>query len=38
MNVPLPFQDAAHAFWVIIVAMLGIVVGVAVFFRRRGWL
>jgi magnesium transporter len=38
MNVTLPFQDAAHAFWVIIIAMLAIVIGVAAFFRRRGWL
>ena len=38
MNVPLPFENAAHAFWVIIAVMLAIVVAVAAFFRRRGWL
>jgi magnesium transporter len=38
MNVHLPFQDAQHAFWVIIAAMLAVVVGVAALFRRRGWL
>jgi magnesium transporter len=38
MNVKLPFEDWPHAFWIIIVAMLAVVVGVATFFRRRGWL
>ncbi len=38
MNVPLPFENAAHAFWVIIAVMLAIVIAVAAFFRRRGWL
>jgi magnesium transporter len=38
MNVHLPWEDSPHAFWVIIGAMLAIVVGVSVFFRRRGWL
>jgi magnesium transporter len=38
MNVQLPFEHAAHAFWVIIAVMLAIVIAVAAFFRRRGWL
>ncbi len=38
MNVHLPFEDSQYAFWIIIAAMLAIVVGVAAFFRRRGWL
>jgi len=38
MNVPVPAQEGAHAFWIIIGAMLAIVIGVAAFFRRRGWL
>jgi magnesium transporter len=38
MNVHLPFEDSQNAFWIIIAAMLAVVVGVAFFFRRRGWL
>ncbi len=38
MNVHLPFEDSRNAFWIIIAAMLAVVVGVALFFRRRGWL
>ena len=38
MNVPVPAQQGAHAFWIIIVVMFGMVVAVAAFFRRRGWL
>jgi magnesium transporter len=38
MNVHLPFEDSQYAFWIIIGAMFAIVVGVAAFFRRRGWL
>src|SRR4051812_2610507 len=38
MNVELPWEDAPHAFWIILAAMLAIVIGVATFFRRRGWL
>ncbi len=38
MNVHLPFEDSRYAFWIIIGAMLAIVVGVAAFFKRRGWL
>jgi magnesium transporter len=38
MNVHLPFESWSSAFWIIIGAMLGILIGVAVIFRRRGWL
>ena len=38
MNVHVPFEESRHAFWIIIVVMFGIVVAVAAFFRRRGWL
>jgi magnesium transporter len=38
MNVPVPAEHGAHAFWIIIAVMLAIVVAVAAFFRRRGWL
>ena len=38
MNVHLPFEDSRNAFWIILAAMLAIVIGVALFFRRRGWL
>src|SRR5215207_5169416 len=38
MNVHLPFEDSQNAFWIILAAMLAVVVGVAAFFRRRGWL
>jgi magnesium transporter len=38
MNVHVPFEESPHAFWVIIAIMLAIVVAVAAFFRRRGWL
>jgi magnesium transporter len=38
MNVHVPFEASPHAFWVIIALMFAIVVAVAAFFRRRGWL
>lgn len=38
MNVHLPFENWSYAFWIIVSVMLGIVVTVAVWFRRRGWL
>jgi magnesium transporter len=38
MNVHLPWEDSPHAFWIILAAMVAIVVSVAYFFRRRGWL
>jgi magnesium transporter len=38
MNVEVPGQGSIHAFWVIMVVMFAVLVGVALFFRRRGWL
>jgi len=38
MNVKVPGEHSLHAFWVIIVVMFAVLVGVALFFRRRGWL
>jgi magnesium transporter len=38
MNVKVPGQGSIHAFWVIMVVMFAVLVGVALFFRRRGWL
>ena len=38
MNVHLPWEESPHAFWIILAAMLAIVIAVAAFFRRRGWL
>jgi magnesium transporter len=38
MNVKVPGEGSIHAFWVIIVVMFAVLVGVALFFRRRGWL
>src|SRR4051794_33046106 len=38
MNVPVPGEGSIHAFWIIMVAMIGVMVGVAAFFRRRRWL
>ncbi len=38
MNVHLPFEDNQYAFWIILGTMVAVVVGVAAFFRRRGWL
>ncbi len=38
MNVHLPFEDWRHAFYIIVGTMLAIVIGVVLFFRRRGWL
>ena len=35
---PRPVRGLPHAFWIIIGAMLAIVIAVAAFFRRRGWL
>jgi len=36
--VHLPWEGSPHAFWIILAAMLAIVIAVATFFRRRGWL
>jgi magnesium transporter len=38
MNVKVPGEGSIHAFWIIMGAMLAVVIGVAAFFRRRGWL
>jgi CorA-like Mg2+ transporter protein len=38
MNVIFPGESSPQAFWVILVAMLLILVGMIAFFRRRGWL
>src|ERR1700710_1550828 len=38
MNTGVPGEGSIHAFWVIIVVMFAVLVGVALFFRRRGWL
>jgi magnesium transporter len=39
MNVHVPGQDGDMTpFWIILAVMLAVVVGVAAFFRRRGWL
>jgi magnesium transporter len=38
MNVKVPGEGSIHAFWIIMVVMFAVVVGVALFFRRRGWL
>jgi magnesium transporter len=38
MNVKVPGEGSIHAFWVIMVVMFAVLVSVALFFRRRGWL
>ena len=39
MNVHVPGQDGDMTpFWIILAVMLAVVIGVAAFFRRRGWL
>jgi magnesium transporter len=38
MNVKVPGEGSIHAFWVIMAVMFAVLVGVALFFRRRGWL
>ena len=39
MNVHVPGQDTDMTpFWIILAVMLAVVIGVAAFFRRRGWL
>jgi magnesium transporter len=38
MNVRVPGQDSVVAFWIVIAAMFGILVGMVAYFRRRGWL
>jgi magnesium transporter len=38
MNVGVPGQGSIHAFWVTIIVMLSVLVGMVLWFRRRGWL
>ena len=38
MNVRVPFENSPHAFSIIIVGMVAVMVTIAVFFRNRGWL
>ena len=38
MNVHVPGEQDIHAFWIIMGVMVVVLVGVVVFFRRRGWL
>src|SRR5690349_12337682 len=38
MNTGLPGEHSIHAFWIIMVVMLCVLVGIALFFRRRRWL
>ena len=38
MNVKVPGEGSIHAFWVIMVVMLGVLVSMLAFFRKRGWL
>ena len=38
MNVGVPGERSIHAFWVIIGVMVGVLVSMLVFFRKRGWL
>jgi magnesium transporter len=38
MNVRVPGEGNAAAFWVIVAVMVGILVSLVAYFRRRGWL
>jgi magnesium transporter len=38
MNVGVPGEGSSAAFWAIIVAMVALLVGMGLYFRRRGWL
>ena len=38
MNVKVPGEGSIHAFWIIMLVMFAVIVGVAAFFRRRKWL
>jgi magnesium transporter len=38
MNVRVPGQNNLAAFWIVIGAMFAMLVGLVVYFRRRGWL
>jgi magnesium transporter len=38
MNVRVPGQGSIHAFWIIVGAMVAMLLGLLVYFKRRGWL
>jgi magnesium transporter len=38
MNVGIPGENTETAFWVVIVSMLALLVGMIGYFRKRGWL
>lgn len=38
MNVGVPGEGSIHAFWVIMAVMVGVLVSMLAFFRKRGWL
>ncbi|HEY7464687.1 MAG TPA: magnesium transporter CorA family protein [Candidatus Limnocylindria bacterium] len=38
MNVPVPGEGSAGTFWLIMVVMAALLVGMVLYFRRRGWL
>jgi magnesium transporter len=38
MNVGIPGEGSREAFWIIIGAMVGLLTGMLLFFRKRGWL
>jgi magnesium transporter len=38
MNVGVPGKDTVHAFWAVIGFMLGVLIAMVLWFRRRGWL
>jgi magnesium transporter len=38
MNTGVPGEGSIHAFWIVISVMLAVLVGMVLWFRRRGWL
>jgi magnesium transporter len=38
MNVRVPGEGSLHAFWIVVVSMIVMLVAMLLFFRRRGWL
>jgi magnesium transporter len=38
MNTGVPGEKSIHAFWVVMTVMLGVLIGMVLWFRRRGWL
>jgi magnesium transporter len=38
MNVPVPGEDTAYSFWLIVAIMGGLLLALVLVFRRRGWL